>query len=110
MIFGSFLWGYLFGQISIESPVSKVVPYINQSSIQTVVYQRMDPAFPIQLKRTFKTFHRREALLSDDSFDYILTNTKRKEDIKWLETHFENVIEAPALFEDHVTRLYQPIK
>ncbi len=110
MIFGSILWGYLFGQISIESPVSKVVPYINQSSIQTVVYQRMDPAFPIQLKRTFKTFHRREALLSDDSFDYILTNTKRKEDIEWLETHFENVIEAPALFEDHVTRLYQPIK
>ena len=110
MIFGSFLWGYLFGQISLESPVAKVAPHINRSSIQTVVYQRMDPAFPIQLKQTFKTIYQREVLLSDDSFDYILTNTKNNEDLQWLETHFEKVVEAPALFEDHTTRLYQPIK
>jgi len=70
----------------------------------------MDPAFPIQLKQTFKTIYQREALLSDDSFDYILTNTKNNEDLQWLETHFEKVVEAPALFEDHTTRLYQPIK
>jgi len=110
MIFGSFLWGYLLGQISLESPVAKVTPHINRSSIQTVVYQRMDPAFPIQLKKTFNTIHQREALLSDDSIDYILTNTKNNEDLQWLETHFEKVVEAPALFEDHTTRLYQPIK
>jgi hypothetical protein len=49
-------------------------------------------------------------LFIDSSVDYILTNTKNKEDIQWLDTHFEKVIEAPALFEDHTTRLYQPIK
>ena len=70
----------------------------------------MDPAFPIQLKQTFKTIQKREALLTDPSFDYILTNTKNKEDIQWLDTYFEKVVEAPALFEDHTTRLYQPIK
>jgi hypothetical protein len=87
-----------------------VSPYINQPSIETLVYQRMDPAFPIQLKQTFKTVQKREVLLIDPSFDYILTNTKNKEDIQWLDTHFEKVVEAPALFEDHITRLYQPIK
>ena len=110
IIFGSLLWGYLFGQISLESPVVKVSPYINQPSIQTLVNQRMDPAFPIQLKQTFKMVQKREILLTDTSVDYILTNTKNKEDIQWLDTHFEKVVEAPALFEDHTTRLYQPIK
>jgi hypothetical protein len=70
----------------------------------------MDPAFPIQLKRTFRTVSKRDELLTDSSFNYILTNTKNKEDIQWLDTHFEKVVEAPALFEDHTTRLYQPIQ
>ena len=110
MLFGSFLWSYLFNQISMYSPVAKTSEFIEADGVVTIVYQRMDAAFPIQLQRTFdKVSNRSELLNKVSAFNdvLVLTNSKSREEIEWLSSNFELLVEAPALFEDHTTRLFR---
>lgn len=109
VFFGSILWSHLFHQISMHSPVAKTSEFIETEGVVTVVYQRMDPAFPIQLKRTFdKASNRSELLTMVSQYEkvLVLTNSKNLEEIDWLSSTFELLVEAPALFEDHTTRLF----
>lgn len=108
MIVAWLLWGWAFPTINTLSPVEKARPWVENE--QVVVFKRLDPAFLIQMQRTFKVLDTKEALeqyMADHSTDYILTNTKDVADILWLSESFELVLEAPALFEDHVTRVWR---
>jgi 4-amino-4-deoxy-L-arabinose transferase-like glycosyltransferase len=108
MLVAWMVWGLALPSMNTLSPVEKARPWVEQGSI--VVYKRLDPAFLIQMQRTFTVVQSREALaqyVTDHSKGYILTNTKEPTELLWLSQTFELVLEAPALFEDHVTRLYR---
>lgn len=107
MVVAWMLWGWAFPVINSLSPVEKARPWVEDE--QVVVFKRLDPAFLIQLQRTFKVMATEEELLAhmtDHQRVYILTNTKDKSDVLWLSENFELLLEAPALFEDHVTRVW----
>ena len=108
MVVAWMLWGWAFPVINGLSPVEKARPWVEDE--QVVVFKRLDPAFLIQLQRTFKVMATEEELLAhmfDNQRAYILTNTKDKSDVLWLSENFELLLEAPALFEDHVTRVWR---
>jgi hypothetical protein len=108
MVVAWMLWGWAFPVINGLSPVEKARPWVEDE--QVVVFKRLDPAFLIQLQRTFKVMATEEELLAhmfDHQRAYILTNTKDKSDVLWLSENFELLLEAPALFEDHVTRVWR---
>ena len=65
------------------------------------------------MQRTFTVLDTEETLLNyitDHESTYILSNTKDVADILWLSESFELVLEAPALFEDHLTRIWRSTK
>lgn len=111
MIVAWLLWGWAFPTINTLSPVEKARPWVENQ--QVVVYKRLDPAFLIQMQRTFTVVDTEETLLdflTDHEGTYILSNTKDAADILWLSESFELVLEAPALFEDHLTRIWRSTK
>jgi 4-amino-4-deoxy-L-arabinose transferase-like glycosyltransferase len=111
MIVAWLLWGWAFPIINALSPVEKARPWVENQ--QVVVYKRFDPAFLIQMQRTFTVIDTEQTLLNymtNHESTYILSNTKDAADILWLSESFELVLEAPALFEDHRTRIWRSTK
>ena len=111
MLTGWLLWGWVFPTMNAHSPTAKALPFIAEKEV--VVYKRLDPAFLIQTQRTFTQIDSAEGLqkkTAERPETLILTNTKEASDLEFLSAHYELILEAPALFEDNITRLWGVIK
>ncbi|MEM9001315.1 MAG: glycosyltransferase family 39 protein [Bacteroidota bacterium] len=104
---GISLFGAIYPVLTKRSPVTLASRFLDTDS-KVIVYKRFDSAFPINFKRTYEVVDSivlLDVFLENNPNGYIITNTKKKDDLKRL-SKYRLVLEQKALFEDHITRIY----
>ena len=102
------LFGFVFPQLTQESPVKKYEKCISKER-PVVVYKRMDAAFPINFNRTYRIIDNIEevhAFFREYPKGVVMTNSRNKEEIKQLSI-FKELFSQKSLFENHTTRVYE---
>ncbi|MDO3694406.1 glycosyltransferase family 39 protein [Wenyingzhuangia sp. chi5] len=102
------LFGFVFPQLTKESPVEKFKEHI-ASHRPVIVYQRMDAAFPINFNRSYKivdTIEEIDAFFKEFPNGVVMTNTRNKDEINELSI-FNQLFSQKSLFENHTTRVYE---
>ncbi|ANW95263.1 hypothetical protein AXE80_02720 [Wenyingzhuangia fucanilytica] len=106
--FSLLLFGFVFPQLTKESPVEKFKESI-ASHRPVIVYKRMDAAFPINFNRTYKivdTVEEIETFFKEFPNGVVMTNTRNKDEINELSI-FNQLFSQKSLFENHTTRVYE---
>ena len=70
----------------------------------------MDAAFPVNYQRVYpvvKEYNELEQWIIEHPDGLILTNTRDREQLKFLEEHYLKIFEQKALFENHRTRIFE---
>lgn len=107
ILLGLSLFGIVYPVLTRHSPVS-LAQQILPKNADIVVFKRFDSAFPINFNRNFQVFDSIDdinAYLDLNPDAYIITNTRKEEELKQLE-NLHMILEQKALFENHITRIY----
>lgn len=102
------LFGHIYPQLTAFSPVEKAKPILdNQEDV--IVFSRMDAAFPVNYQRIYpvvKEYQELNQWIKIHPKGLILTNTRDREHLKFLEERYLQIFEQKALFENHRTRIF----
>ncbi|NJB82596.1 ArnT family glycosyltransferase [Wenyingzhuangia aestuarii] len=107
MMLSLVLFGLIFPELTKETPVEKYKQTIGKE-IPVVVYKRMDAAFPINFKRTYKVVNSIEEVrvfFQEHPNGVVMTNTRNKKEINQLSI-FKELFSQKSLFENHTTRVF----
>ena len=103
------LFGHIYPQLTAFSPVEKAKSILHNKE-NIIVFSRMDAAFPVNYQRVYpvvKEYNELEQWIIEHPDGLILTNTRDREQLKFLEEHYLKIFEQKALFENHRTRIFE---